>query len=110
MYHLAPHGKATRFAAHHFAGQPRGFSREWWFCAASRGERMNLHEYQAKDIFRNYGIAVPAGRVAASAEEAVQVAEALRGPVWVVKAQGHAAGRATAGGVEGARALGTVRA
>ena len=37
---------------------------------------MNLHEYQAKDVFRNYGIAVPAGRVAASADEAVEAAEA----------------------------------
>ena len=42
---------------------------------------MNLHEYQAKDVFRNYGIAVPAGQVAASADEAVKAAEALGGGV-----------------------------
>ncbi len=70
---------------------------------------MNLHEYQAKDVFRNYGIAVPAGRVAASAEEAVQAAEALGGSVWVVKAQVHAGGRGKAGGVKVARDLDTVR-
>ena len=70
---------------------------------------MNLHEYQAKDVFRNYGIAVPAGRVAASADEAVKAAEALGGPVWVVKAQVHAGGRGKAGGVKVARDLETVR-
>jgi succinyl-CoA synthetase beta subunit len=70
---------------------------------------MNLHEYQAKDVFRNYGIAVPAGRVAASPEEAVQAAEALGGSVWVVKAQVHAGGRGKAGGVKVARDMDTVR-
>ncbi len=71
---------------------------------------MNLHEYQAKDVFRSYGIPVPAGRVAASAEEAVAAAQALGGPVWVVKAQVHAGGRGKAGGVKVARDLDTVRA
>jgi len=70
---------------------------------------MNLHEYQAKDVFRNYGIAVPAGRVAASPEEAVEAAEALGGSVWVVKAQVHAGGRGKAGGVKVARDTDTVR-
>ena len=70
---------------------------------------MNLHEYQAKDVFRNYGIAVPAGRVAASPEEAAQAAEALGGSVWVVKAQVHAGGRGKAGGVKVARDIETVR-
>jgi succinyl-CoA synthetase beta subunit len=70
---------------------------------------MNLHEYQAKDVFRNYGIAVPTGRVAASADEAVKAAEALGGSVWVVKAQVHAGGRGKAGGVKVARDLDTVR-
>ena len=70
---------------------------------------MNLHEYQAKDVFRNYGIVVPAGRVAANADEAVKAAEALGGSVWVVKAQVHAGGRGKAGGVKVARDLDTVR-
>ncbi len=70
---------------------------------------MNLHEYQAKDVFRNYGIAVPAGRVAANADEAVEAAEAIGGSVWVVKAQVHAGGRGKAGGVKVARDLDTVR-
>lgn len=64
---------------------------------------MNLHEYQSKDLFRSYGIPVPAGRVASSADEAVAAAEALGGPVWVVKAQVHAGGRGKAGGVKLAR-------
>lgn len=70
---------------------------------------MNLHEYQAKDVFRNYGIAVPKGRVAASPDEAVQAAKALGGSVWVVKAQVHAGGRGKAGGVKVARDIETVR-
>jgi len=69
---------------------------------------MNLHEYQAKDIFRNYGIAVPAGRVAASADEAAAAAEAIGGSLWVVKAQVHAGGRGKAG-VKLARDLNAVR-
>ncbi|HJS90488.1 MAG TPA: ADP-forming succinate--CoA ligase subunit beta [Steroidobacteraceae bacterium] len=64
---------------------------------------MNLHEYQAKEIFRNYGIPVPAGQVAASADEAAAAASALGGAVWVVKAQVHAGGRGKAGGVKLAR-------
>ena len=64
---------------------------------------MNLHEYQAKEIFSSYGIAVPSGRVAASADEAVSAARELGGKVWVVKAQVHAGGRGKAGGVKLAR-------
>jgi succinyl-CoA synthetase beta subunit len=71
---------------------------------------MNLHEYQAKDVFRTFGIPVPAGRVAASAAEAVAAAESLGGPVWVVKAQVHAGGRGKAGGVKVVRDLEAVRA
>jgi succinyl-CoA synthetase beta subunit len=71
---------------------------------------MNLHEYQAKQIFHAYGIPVPAGKVAASAEEAAAAAEALGGSVWVVKAQVHAGGRGKAGGVKLARDLEAVRA
>ena len=71
---------------------------------------MNLHEYQAKEIFRRYGIPVPAGAVAASAEEAVAAARTLGGAVWVVKAQVHAGGRGKAGGVKLARDLDAVRA
>ena len=71
---------------------------------------MNLHEYQAKDLFRGCGIPVPAGKVAASPEEAVAAAGSLGGNVWVVKAQVHAGGRGKAGGVKLARDTGTVRA
>jgi succinyl-CoA synthetase beta subunit len=71
---------------------------------------MNLHEYQAKTIFGQYGIAVPAGRVATNAQEAVAAAQALGGAMWVVKAQVHAGGRGKAGGVKVAKDLETVRA
>ena len=71
---------------------------------------MNLHEYQAKDVFRSYAIPVPAGQVAASAEEAAAAARALGGAVWVVKAQVHAGGRGKAGGVKLARDVEAVRA
>ena len=70
---------------------------------------MNLHEYQAKDVFRTYGIPVPAGKVATSPEEAVEAARTLGGSVWVVKAQVHAGGRGKAGGVKVAREVDTVR-
>jgi succinyl-CoA synthetase beta subunit len=70
---------------------------------------MNLHEYQAKEVFRSYGIQVPAGKVAASSGEAVEAANALGGTVWVVKAQVHAGGRGKAGGVKLAREVETVR-
>ncbi len=71
---------------------------------------MNLHEYQAKEVFRNYGIPVPAGKVAASVDEAAAAAESLGGSVWVVKAQVHAGGRGKAGGVKLARDVNAVRA
>jgi succinyl-CoA synthetase beta subunit len=71
---------------------------------------MNLHEYQSKKIFTAYGVPVPAGEVAATADEAVAAATKLGGPVWVVKAQVHAGGRGKAGGVKVVRDLDAVRA
>jgi succinyl-CoA synthetase beta subunit len=71
---------------------------------------MNLHEYQAKQVLASYGVPVPEGRVAASADEAVAAAQALGGKVWVVKAQVHAGGRGKAGGVKLARDFDAVRA
>jgi succinyl-CoA synthetase beta subunit len=61
---------------------------------------MNLHEYQSKRIFADYGVPVPAGKVAASEAEAAAAARELPGPVWVVKAQVHAGGRGKSGGVK----------
>ncbi|MGH8126773.1 MAG: ADP-forming succinate--CoA ligase subunit beta [Gammaproteobacteria bacterium] len=61
---------------------------------------MNLHEYQAKQLFAEFGVPVPQGRVAASAEEAAAATETLGGALWVVKAQVHAGGRGKAGGVK----------
>ena len=70
---------------------------------------MNLHEYQAKQLFAAYGIPVPNGRVAKSADEAVTAAQTLGGSLWVVKAQVHAGGRGKAGGVKLCRSLDEVR-
>ncbi len=70
---------------------------------------MNFHEYQAKQLFADYGIAVPAGRVARTPEEAVDAAKAIGGDFWVVKAQIHAGGRGKAGGVKLAKTLDEVR-
>ncbi|GAB3348828.1 ADP-forming succinate--CoA ligase subunit beta [Lysobacter tyrosinilyticus] len=70
---------------------------------------MNFHEYQAKQLFADYGIAVPAGRVARTPEEAVDAAKAIGGDFWVVKAQIHAGGRGKAGGVKLSKTLDEVR-
>ncbi len=61
---------------------------------------MNFHEYQAKELFAEYGIPVPAGRIARTPDEAAAAATALGGTQWVVKAQIHAGGRGKAGGVK----------
>ncbi|MEM6936064.1 MAG: ATP-grasp domain-containing protein, partial [Pseudomonadota bacterium] len=70
---------------------------------------MNFHEYQAKDLFAAYGLPVPRGVVAKTADEAVAGAEELGGEVWVVKAQVHAGGRGKAGGVKLAKSIDEVR-
>src|SRR5271167_2879105 len=61
---------------------------------------MNIHEYQAKAVLREFGVPVPRGIAAMSVDEAVKAANDLGGPVWVVKAQIHAGGRGKAGGVK----------
>jgi succinyl-CoA synthetase beta subunit len=61
---------------------------------------MNIHEYQAKALLAQYGVAVPKGGVAFTPAEAVAAADELGGPVWVVKAQIHAGGRGKGGGVK----------
>jgi succinyl-CoA synthetase beta subunit len=71
---------------------------------------VNIHEYQAKAVLKAYGVKVPEGRVAFTADEAVEAAKALGTPVTVVKAQIHAGGRGKAGGVKLAKSLDEVRA
>lgn len=71
---------------------------------------MNIHEYQGKQIFRSMGVPVPEGRVAFTAEEAVDKAKELDTDVYVVKAQIHAGGRGKAGGVKIAKSLSEVEA
>ena len=70
---------------------------------------MNLHEYQSKRLFADYGIPVPLGIPADSPNDAVKAAQELGGDLWVVKAQVHAGGRGKAGGVKLARTLDEVR-
>jgi succinyl-CoA synthetase beta subunit len=69
---------------------------------------VNLHEYQSKALFAEYGIPVPDGRVAQSPTEAARSASVLGGDLWVVKAQVHAGGRGKAGGVKLSRSIAEV--
>ncbi|MGH6918462.1 MAG: succinate--CoA ligase subunit beta, partial [Geminicoccaceae bacterium] len=70
---------------------------------------MNIHEYQAKALLREYGVEVLRGQVAYTPDEAETVARELGGPLWVVKAQIHAGGRGKGGGVKLAKSVEEVR-
>jgi len=70
---------------------------------------VNIHEYQAKEIFQKYGVPTPRGRVAFTVDEAVEAAKELGGSLWVVKAQIHAGGRGLGGGVKLAKSIEEVR-
>ena len=70
---------------------------------------MKIHEYQAKEILRNYGVPVPRGGVAFSVEESVNQAKELGSDICVVKAQIHAGGRGKGGGVKLAKGLDEVK-
>jgi len=70
---------------------------------------MKIHEYQAKEILRQFGVPVPRGIPAFTVQEAVEAAQKLGGPVWVVKAQIHAGGRGKGGGVKLGRSLDDVK-
>jgi len=74
-----------------------------------KGDSMNVHEYQAKDLMRKFGIKVLNGAVAKTVDEAVEGAKKLGGNIWVVKAQIHAGGRGKAGGVKLAKSLDEVK-
>ena len=70
---------------------------------------MNIHEYQAKQLLAKHGVAVPAGKVAYTIEEATEATKTLKGPPWVVKAQIHAGGRGKGGGVKLAKSADELR-
>ncbi|HEX7888475.1 MAG TPA: ADP-forming succinate--CoA ligase subunit beta [Ramlibacter sp.] len=70
---------------------------------------MKIHEYQGKEILRNFGVPVPRGIPAFTVQEAVEAAQKLGGPVWVVKAQIHAGGRGKGGGVKVAKSVDDVK-
>ena len=70
---------------------------------------MKIHEYQGKEILRKFGVPVPRGIAAFTVQEAVEAAQKLGGPVWVVKAQIHAGGRGKGGGVKLARSIDEVK-
>ncbi|WP_180682255.1 ADP-forming succinate--CoA ligase subunit beta [Tepidicella baoligensis] len=71
---------------------------------------MKIHEYQGKEILRQFGVPVPRGIPAFTVQEAVEAAQKLGGPVWVVKAQIHAGGRGKGGGVKVAKSIDEVKA
>src|SRR6266571_3872558 len=75
----------------------------------STGEAMKIHEYQAKEILRKYGVTTPRGVPCFSVDEAVKAVQQLGGRVWVVKAQIHAGGRGKGGGVRVAKSESEVR-
>src|SRR3954451_17721249 len=77
--------------------------------ALSGANSMNIHEYQAKEVLRTFGVPVPKGKPAFTVEEAVKAAEELGGPVWVVKAQIHAGGRGKGGGVKVVKSIEEVK-
>src|SRR3984893_7106306 len=70
---------------------------------------MNIHEYQAKSVLREFGVPVPRGVAAFTVDEAAKAAATLGGPVWVVKAQIHAGGRGKAGGVKEVKSAADVK-
>ena len=70
---------------------------------------MNIHEYQAKAVLREFGVPVPRGHAAFSVDEAVKAARDLATPVLVVKAQIHAGGRGKAGGVKVVKSIDDVK-
>ncbi len=70
---------------------------------------MKIHEYQGKELLRGFGVPVPRGYPAFTVQEAIESAQKLGGPVWVVKAQIHAGGRGKGGGVKLARAMDDVK-
>ena len=84
-------------------------SSDWPFvdntAPANREIPLNLHEYQSKALFAEFGIPVPEGRVARTPQQAGAAAQSLGGGLWVVKAQVHAGGRGKAGGIQHARSI-----
>jgi succinyl-CoA synthetase beta subunit len=76
-----------------------------YFPSVQRDKVMKIHEYQGKEILRQFGVPVPRGIPAFTVQEAVEAAQKLGGPVWVVKAQIHAGGRGKGGGVKVAKSI-----
>ena len=70
---------------------------------------MNIHEHQAKELFKEYNIPTPKGKAVFSVDEALLAAKELPGPIYVVKAQIHAGGRGKAGGVKVVKDLEAVK-
>ncbi len=80
-----------------------------YFPSVHRDKLMKIHEYQGKEILRQFGVPVPRGIPAFTVQEAVEAAQKLGGPVWVVKAQIHAGGRGKGGGVKVAKTIDDVK-
>jgi succinyl-CoA synthetase beta subunit len=97
-----------------WVNSPNCFIRENSFHAGVENETfpgavMKIHEYQGKELLRQFNVPVPNGIPAFSVDEAIKAAEKLGGPVWVVKAQIHAGGRGKGGGVKLAKSMEEVK-
>ena len=98
-------------AGYHWVTVPRQGPNSGHFPSVTeRLTRMKIHEYQGKEILRQFGVPVPRGIAAFTVQEAVEAAQKLGGPVWVVKAQIHAGGRGKGGGVKVAKTIDDVKA
>src|SRR5476649_1522341 len=110
-----PRSRARRpFVSGRGAFSPRCTQPDPCYCApahppVSRSNSMNIHEYQAKEVLRGFGVPVPKGKAAFTVEEAVAAAQELGGPVWVLKAQIHAGGRGKGGGVKVVKSIEDVK-
>jgi succinyl-CoA synthetase beta subunit len=100
---------AEQAFAPQYAPIPEGLSAADPTHRRAQQQTMNLHEYQSKGLFADYGIPVPAGIPAETPKAAIEAARSLGGELWVIKAQVHAGGRGKAGGVKLARSLDEVR-
>ena len=93
--------------------QGRSHASNWEFGSVDhllkRDPAMKIHEYQGKELLRQFGVPVPRGIPAFNVQEAVEAAQKLGGPVWVVKAQIHAGGRGKGGGVKVAKSIDDVK-
>src|SRR6478735_9178775 len=104
MHHDTVQGRSLQAARQQPSPSPRALPLTFL-----ERQLMKIHEYQGKEILRNFGVPVPRGIAAFTVQEAIEAAQKLGGAVWVVKAQIHAGGRGKGGGVKLARSMDDVK-